>query len=156
MFCPPVDFNLAHHLLDARIEEGDGQRTAIRTDQTSFSYAQVQARANRLAAALVEAGLAQEQRVILALPDGLDFVAGLFAILKAGGVVVMVNPDLPGSDLEYFFEYSRAPLALVHSSQQQAFASAAGAARLLATDCIEGGRFHQSQDPPRRPGSVDF
>lgn len=138
MFAPPVDFNLAHHLLDARVEEGNGQRTAIRTDHTTYTYAQVQARANRLAAALVEAGLAQEQRVILALPDGLDFVAGLFAILKAGGVVVMINPDLPVADLEYFFEYSRAPLALVHSGQQETFASAAARARLLAADQLPG------------------
>ena len=41
-----------------------------------------------------------EQRVIIALPDGPEFVAALFGVLKIGAVVVMVNPDLkPDADL---------------------------------------------------------
>ena len=51
--------------------------------------------------------------MIIALPDGPDFVAALFGTLKIGAVVVMVNPELKPDAIEYFFDYSRATVALV-------------------------------------------
>ena len=57
--------------------------------------------------------LAPEQRVIISLPDGPDYVAALFGVLKIGAVVVMVNPELKSEAIEYFFDYSRAAVALV-------------------------------------------
>ena len=46
--------------------------------------------------------------MIVALPDGPDFVAALFGILRRGSVVVMVNPDAPPELIHYFLEYTRA------------------------------------------------
>ncbi len=112
-FLPPESFNMAHYFLDARLEEGLGENEAILTEERSYTYREVKERADSLAAHLQSLGLAPEQRVILAAQDGIGFVSGLFAILKAGGVVVMINPALPESEIRYFFEYSRAPLALV-------------------------------------------
>ena len=57
---------------------------------------------------LAEAAVSCEQRVLIALPDGPDFVGVLFGTLKLGAVVVMVNPGLPASDVRYFLEYTRA------------------------------------------------
>ena len=68
----------------------------------------MQALANRYGNLLREAGVMPEQRVIIALPDGPEFVAALFGILKIGAVVVMVNPDLKPDAIDYFFEYTRA------------------------------------------------
>ncbi|MEP6687760.1 MAG: benzoate-CoA ligase family protein, partial [Gemmatimonadales bacterium] len=74
------------------------------------------------------AGVAPEQRVIIALPDGPDYVAALFGILKIGAVVVMVNPELKPEAIEYFFGYSRATVALVAAERVEAFRAAAGQA----------------------------
>ena len=82
--------------------------------------------ANRYANVLSSAGVAPEQRVIIALPDGPDYVAALFGILKIGAVVVMVNPELKPDAIEYFFEYSRAAVALVAAERADAFRAAAG------------------------------
>jgi benzoate-CoA ligase family protein len=100
--------NIAHYFLDARIEEGRGNRVALHTDAGRWTYREVQALANRYANVLAGAGVAPEQRVIIALPDGPDYVAALFGILKIGAVVVMVNPELKPEAIGYFLEYSRA------------------------------------------------
>ncbi|MEP6687247.1 MAG: AMP-binding protein, partial [Gemmatimonadales bacterium] len=62
--------NIADFFLDARVREGRGDRTALLTDAGRVSYRDVQALANRYANVLSSAGVAPEQRVIIALPDG--------------------------------------------------------------------------------------
>jgi benzoate-CoA ligase family protein len=124
----PVQLNIADWFLDARVREGRGDRTALITDAGRLSYREVQALANRYAGVLSSAGVAPEQRVIIALPDGPDFVAALFGILKIGAVVVMVNPELKPDAIEYFFSYSRAAVALVAAERAEEFRAAAARA----------------------------
>lgn len=120
--------NIADFFLDARVREGRGDRTALITDAGRWSYREVQAQANRYANLLRAAGVAAEQRVIIALPDGPDYVAALFGTLKIGAVVVMVNPELKPDAIEYFFDYARAAVALVPADRADAFRAAAGRA----------------------------
>jgi benzoate-CoA ligase family protein len=127
-FEPPAQLNIADFFLDARVREGRGDRTALITDAGRLSYREVQALANRFANLLGSAGVAPEQRVVIALPDGPEFVAALFGTLKIGAVVVMVNPGLKPDALEYFFDYSRAAAVLVAAERADAFRAAAGRA----------------------------
>ena len=124
-FEPPETFNIADHFLDARVREGNGDRTALLTDHGTFTYRDVQTQANRFGHLLREAGVKPEQRVIIALPDGPEFVAALFGTLKIGAVVVMVNPQLTIEAIEYFFSYSRATVAVVHRDTADVFLAAA-------------------------------
>ena len=123
----PEHLNIADWLLDARIREGRGDRSALLTDQGTLSYREVQALANRFGHLLESAGVEPEQRVIIALPDGPEFVAALFGTLKVGAVVVMVNPQLAVDAIEYFYSYTRARVALVHRHTAPAFQAARGA-----------------------------
>ena len=132
------------------------------TDAGRLSYREVQALANRYANVLSSAGVAPEQRVIIALPDGPDYVAALFGILKIGAVVVMVNPELKPDAIEYFFEYSRATVALVAAERADAFRAAAGraahapalllvgSARLEIAARCGAGHLAELPHPPRR------
>jgi benzoate-CoA ligase family protein len=131
--------NIADYFLDARVREGRGDRTALHTDAGRLSYREVQALANRYANVLSSAGVAPEQRVIIALPDGPDYVAALFGILKIGAVVVMVNPELKPEAIEYFFGYSRAVAALVSADQVEAFRVAASRAAQPPALLVVGG-----------------
>src|SRR5512145_630720 len=123
-----MTLNLADWLLDARVREGRGDRPALLTDQGPFTYREVQALANRFGHLLRSAGVEPEQRVIIALPDGPEFVAALFGTLKVGAVVVMVNPQLAVDAIEYFYAYTRATVALVHRHTAPAFQAARSAA----------------------------
>jgi benzoate-CoA ligase family protein len=117
--------NVAHYFLDARIEEGRGDRVALHTDAGRWTYREVQALANRYANVLAQAGVAPEQRVVVALPDGPDYVGALFGILKIGAVVVMVNPELKPDAIAYFLGYSRAVAALTTEAHAAPFRTAA-------------------------------
>jgi benzoate-CoA ligase family protein len=134
----PTQLNIADWFLDERIREGRGDRTALITDDGRWTYREVQALANRYANLLHAAGVLPEQRVIIALPDGPDYVGALFGILKIGAVVVMVNPELKPDAIEYFFGYSRARVALVAAERADAFRAAAGRAALAPELLIVG------------------
>ena len=130
----PTRLNLAAHLLDARLAEGRGGRAAIRTDDRELTYADAARLSSRYAHVLQADDIRPEERVIVALRDGPDFVAALFGILRRGSVVVMVNPDAPPELLQYFFEYTRATAAFIPEDRHEAFraASAAQHVRLYA------------------------
>src|SRR5438445_4408961 len=110
----PERLNIADWRLEARVREGRGDRPALLTDMGAVTYRDVQALANRFGHLLRSTGVQPEQRVIIALPDGPEYVAALFGTLKVGAVVVMVNPQLPVDAIEYFYAYTRATVALVH------------------------------------------
>ena len=121
----PVRLNLAAHFLDARIAEGRGNRPAIRTAGDTFSYALLVRLSTQYAHLLAADDVRPEERVIVALPDGPDFVAAFFGILRRGSVVVMVNPDAPPDLLRYFFEDTRAAAAFVPADRSDRFDRAA-------------------------------
>ena len=123
----PTRLNLAAWLLDARIGEGRGDRIAVRTAARTFSYAEVARRSAQFAQILAADDIRPEERVIIALPDGVEFAAALFGILRRGSVVVMVNPDTTPELLRFFFEYTRATAAFVPEDRLDLFAAQAAA-----------------------------
>lgn len=100
--------NLAQYCL-----QRDPGRVALVTDEREFSYGEVRRAAARAAQMLRDHGLQPEQRVLLALPDGLEYVACLFGILLAGGVAVMANPQLDAEELTYLRRFTRARVCLL-------------------------------------------
>src|SRR5215475_1986792 len=125
----PEAVNIADLFLDARVREGRGDRTALVCPDRSYSYRDVQVLASRFGHILRRLGLQDEQRAIVALPDGPEFVGALFGIFKIGAVAVMVNPGLKPEEIAYFFEYTRARIAVVPASGIAPFAAAAEGAR---------------------------
>jgi benzoate-CoA ligase family protein len=124
-FTPPDQFNIADYFLGARLEEGRGDRTALITDRGSLTYRDVWWLANRFGNVLRQIGVEPEQRVIVALDDGPAFVGALFGALKIGAVVVMVNPHLREQEIPYFYEYTRAKVAVIGGEGREAFQRAA-------------------------------
>ena len=127
----PEFINLADYCLDAHVREGRGSRRALITDEGVFTYSEVQARANRFAGVLRAAGVEPEQRVLIALGDGLDWVATFFGALKLGAAVVMANPGLKKDEIEYFLEYTRAKVVVTEGDSAAVFREAGAAVSTL-------------------------
>lgn len=124
-FQPPERFNISDYFLDARIAEGRGGRIALRIGDETVSYCEVQAAANRFANVLTGLDVRPEERVMIALPDGRDWVAAFFGILKLGAVVVMVNPQLKPDNLARLFDYVAPRLVIVDAAIRDSFELAA-------------------------------
>ena len=94
----PEQFNLATYFLDDRIEEGFGDKIAVYCGHKQYSYREVQQMANEVGNALLHLGVEMENRVLIVLPDSIEFVATWFGIAKIGAVITMVNTILPSAD----------------------------------------------------------
>ncbi len=142
----PEGLNLADGCVTRHIREGRGDRVALRTDAGTTSYADLDVAANRMANVLRDAGVKPEQRVVIAMDDSVDWVATFFGILKAGAVVVMVNPQLKREAIEYFLGYTRAAAAVVDAEAEPAFrAAAANVPHLEELLVVGSGDFESSR-----------
>ncbi len=61
----------------------------------AVTYKELNDLTDKLAAALASMGLQKGDRVALASPNATQFVIAFFGILKAGGIVVALNPTFP-------------------------------------------------------------
>jgi benzoate-CoA ligase family protein len=120
--------NVYDFFLGDRIREGHAERRALLTDAGAQSYGEVHEEAGRFAFLLTRSGVQPGDRVLIALPDGVDYVAALFGVLRAGAVVVMVNPQLPPDQITYFFDYTTPRVALVDPDVLATFEEAADSA----------------------------
>jgi benzoate-CoA ligase len=112
----PERFNMADYFLDHNIREGRANKIAVYYKNDTYTYGQVYEMSNRAGNVLKELGVEIEDRVLIALPDCIEFIAVWFGVLKTGAVVTMVNTILPASDYEYYLNYTRARVAVVHES----------------------------------------
>jgi len=134
----PDSLNMTDWFLLARLREGLGDRTAIYCHDLRLTYADVARLAARFGNVLRDLGVEPEQRVIVGLPDIPEYAGALFGALGIGAAVVMVNCNLNPEELAYFYEYTRAKVAVVHADHLQAFAEAAQGARHLQRILVVG------------------
>ncbi|MDX3187039.1 non-ribosomal peptide synthase/polyketide synthase [Streptomyces sp. MN03-5084-2B] len=69
--------------------------TAVVSGDTALTFAELNARANRVARTFVEGGAGPERLVAVALPRSADLVVTLLAVLKAGAGYLPLDPELP-------------------------------------------------------------
>jgi benzoate-CoA ligase family protein len=128
----PKQLNLASEFLDRNLEEGRGGNTALLCGgEHSYTYAEVAALTNRVGNVLRELGVRPEDRVLLALSDGLEFVATWYAVLKIGGVVAEVYTFLQPKDYAYYLNYTRAEVVIVDGVTLGPVREAASSSRYL-------------------------
>jgi natural product biosynthesis luciferase-like monooxygenase protein/amino acid adenylation domain-containing protein/non-ribosomal peptide synthase protein (TIGR01720 family) len=86
---------------------------------TSLTYAELDARANRLARRLRSAGVGPESRVGMALGRSLEAVVSILAILKAGGAYVPLDPSYPDQRLAWMVEDTQVEVLITLSSERE-------------------------------------
>ena len=78
----------------------------------TLTYAQLNARANRLAHAFIHRGVGSEDIVALALPRGPELVTCLLAVLKAGAAYLPLDTDYPSERIAFMLA-DAAPMLVV-------------------------------------------
>ncbi|HTD86039.1 MAG TPA: amino acid adenylation domain-containing protein [Candidatus Binatia bacterium] len=91
-------------------------QVAVVFEDKSLTYAELDARANALAAHLRQLGVGPETRVGICVRRSLDMMVGLIAIHKAGGAYVPMDPSYPKERLAFMMEDAQAPLLLTQSA----------------------------------------
>ena len=87
-------------------------KVALVCDDRRLTYREIDALADRLAASLVELGLAPGDRVVIHLDNSVEAVVAVFAVLKANGVFVVVNPTTKAEKLAYLVSDCRAAVLI--------------------------------------------
>jgi benzoate-CoA ligase family protein len=124
----PRRFNLTRYFLDRNLEEGRGDRVAVHDGDRPHTYAEVAGLANRIGHVLRDLGVGAGDRVLLALADGVEFVAAWYAIIKVGGVSAEVYTFLQPKDYAYYINYTGARVVV-------ADAATLGAIRAARDEC---------------------
>ncbi|MET8626205.1 amino acid adenylation domain-containing protein, partial [Kitasatospora sp. NPDC004669] len=88
------------------------EATAVVCRDRRMPFAELNARANRLARVLVGRGVGAEDVVALALPRSVDLVVALLAVLKTGAAYLPVDPTWPAERIGYMLADARPVLAL--------------------------------------------
>ncbi|QDC03898.1 amino acid adenylation domain-containing protein [Pseudomonas sp. SWI7] len=108
-----------------------GQQVAVSCAGQSLTYAELEARANRLAVALIDAGAAPEVRVGVALERSVDMIVAFYAVLKTGAAYVPVDIDYPRERVQWIIEDSAMRLLISQASVSERLPSAEGVDTLL-------------------------
>ena len=119
--CP--EGRCVHELFERRAEETPGA-TAVVFEGGELTYAELNARANRLAHRLRALGVGPDARVAICAERTPELVAGLLAVLKAGGAYVPLDPAYPEERLRWLLEDSAPVAVLAHGSLAARFAGA--------------------------------
>jgi long-chain acyl-CoA synthetase len=118
-----MSFNLATMLRESRLAKPDHPLCHI--NDLTFTYTQVDEISGRVASALLLAGLRRGDKVAVQLPNLPQFLFTYFGILKAGLVMVPLNPLLKASEVAYQLEDSEARMFITFESfAAEAFAGA--------------------------------
>ncbi len=140
---------MADYFLYHNVEEGRENKVCLYHEDRSWTYGEVARLSNQTGNALRDLGLEIEDRVLLVLPDCPEFVWTWFGAARIGAVITMVNPLLPAADYEYYLDYTRARVAVIHQSVLPVFSEAARNARYLKGTLVVGDNFekHVSSAP---------
>ena len=87
-------------------------KVALVCGAAQHTYSDVDLRAREIALALEQRGIRRGDRVALFLDNGIEFVAGVVAILRIGSVFMPINPLTKGDKLAYMLADARASALL--------------------------------------------
>ncbi|MDX1882821.1 (2,3-dihydroxybenzoyl)adenylate synthase [Mycolicibacterium sp. 120270] len=83
-------------------------KAAVIDADGAFTFAELDERANRMAAGLAARGIIPGDRILLQLPNSREFAVAAFALLRAGAVPVLCLPGHRAAELGHFADVSGA------------------------------------------------
>lgn len=138
----PERMNCSWDLLDRWVAEGQGGRTCViggdgRGGEIRWTYAELQAHANRIANVLVnELGVVPGNRVLLRGANTPQMAACWFAVMKAGAIAVATMPLLRAKELGQVIDKARVSHALCDAALADELETARAQCPVLVRVCL--------------------
>jgi len=107
------DYNFLNMYLDQYFEQSVSRypdTIALEQGEKKFTYAEVEAKANKLAHYLIKAGIGPEDKVVILLPRCAEVIIVMLGVLKAGGAYIPLDPEIPAERVNFIMEDSGAKL----------------------------------------------
>ncbi|HWA09040.1 MAG TPA: amino acid adenylation domain-containing protein, partial [Opitutaceae bacterium] len=98
---------------------------ALRSDGESLTFAELDARSDRLAHRLRTRGVTRERVVAAALERGFAWAETMLAVMKAGGIYLPIDPSLPRTRVATMLQDSGAALVVTSRALRPALADVA-------------------------------
>jgi benzoate-CoA ligase family protein len=134
----PRLYNFAEDVLARNLNAGRGDKTAYIDQRGTWSYGQLAERVARFGNLLRGLGIQREQRILICLPDTIDWPTSFLGAVKAGVVVIPVNTLLGEAEYRTILEDSRARLLVVSEELYPLFANLVDAAADLEHILVSG------------------
>ena len=138
-----------HELFEQQVQAHPDTVAAVHADR-QWTYGELNARANRLARALLSRGLRSEGVVAVVTERNLDWMAAVLAVLKAGGAYLPIEPHFPAERIATTLSRAGCTLVLTErgstTSLDQALDVVPGVQRVLIDAA------YQEDHPERNPG----
>jgi len=116
----------------AALAERHPERDAVICGGRRLSYGDLQDSVTRLAQGLADLGLGVGDRIVLYLPNGVEFVQAFYAALSLGAIAVPVTTRMTISELAFFCEDTAPAIVVCHAEQ-----AATVEALLVDSDAIQ-------------------
>jgi len=116
----PETFNFGEAIIDGSAEKF-GDKTAVicvgsqemGIKEESITFEELRRETNRAANLFMNHGVSHDDRILLILPDSIEFYLAFYGAIKLGAIPVPVNTYLSREDYRYFLEDSRAKFAII-------------------------------------------
>jgi len=108
-----ADVSLTSYFLEHNLQAGRGDQVAAYYLDKTYTFNELCALTNKLGNVLKQLGIGMEDRVLLALQDTPEWLAGWFATMKVGGVATHVYTYLTAADYGYFIGYVQPGVVVV-------------------------------------------
>lgn len=146
-FKPGLKDAALHRLFETQVEDTP-DAVAVIFGNRRLTYGELNARSNRLAHALIDAGVRPDTPVGICARRSLEMVIGLLGILKAGGAYLPLDPDYPPERLSAMVADAQAFWILAQPGCVDVFPDFAGT--LWTLDLDKEGHWSEGQ-PEHNP-----
>jgi benzoate-CoA ligase len=138
----PRAYNFAADIIGRNLAAGRADKPACIDPSGSWTYGALAERVERFGNALRSLGVRQDERIMLALLDTIDWPTAFLGAIKAGVIPVPVNTLMTEEDYRFMLADSRARLLVVSEPVLPKFANLIGSSPHLAHVIVSGGNAH--------------
>ncbi len=121
-----LPYNAASDLIERNLRSDRGRKVAVVDDRGSYTYSDLAERMHRCGNALRSIGITSGHKIILWLPDSIDFTTAFLGSIEAGIIPIPLSTLTNVTDMIFFLRNSGANGAVVAEPLLSKFLQAAG------------------------------